>query len=390
MNDDVHGKPKRDSRANQPELTQAADPYTVPVLAKALDMLELFDPSGTPMSLAEVVRQSGVSQTTVYRILHTLCSRGYLSRTGSQYRLNRLRERPVIGFANCSRHIALAVDIQKSLEAAARAIGINLLVWDNDRDAEVAIKNAKEMIEHKVDIAVQFQLHEHIAPVILDLYSRAGIPLIAVVNPIYGAQYFGVDNYRAGISVGEALGEYARRSWRSRIDSIVVMESPRAGRMVQSRLVGAIRALESKLGSLDGVPIDHLDGGGEREPSRSAVARYFRGKTPRHVMIIAINDESAVGAAEATKRLKSRGEIAIVGYGGSAEILELIEGETTPCIGTASFRAEAYGPALINFALPLLQHRAIAPACYVPHEYLDKQSLARKSQSLSVIPAAGP
>ena len=72
-------------------LTQAADPYTIPVLAKALDLLDLFDPSGPPMTLAEVVHRSGVAQTTVYRILHTLCSRGYLSRTGAKYRLNRLR-----------------------------------------------------------------------------------------------------------------------------------------------------------------------------------------------------------------------------------------------------------------------------------------------------------
>ena len=158
--------------------------------------------------------------------------------------------------------------------------------------------------------------------------------------------------------------------------------------MVQSRLFGAIRAIESRLGGLDGVTIEHLDGGGEREPSRLAVARYLRGKTLDRIVIIAINDESAVGAAEATKRLQRRGEIVIVGYGGSAEILELIEAETTPCIGTVSFRAETYGPALINFALPLLQHRPIAPACYVPHEYLNKRALAAKSQSLSVIGSA--
>ncbi len=366
------------------QTTNGADKNIIPVLAKALDLLDSIDPEGEPTNLARIVQRTGISQTTAYRILCTLSSRGYLHRTGTEYRLNRRRRRPIIGFANCSPQIALAVDIQESLEAAARAMGVSLLVWDNARNAEIALKNAREMVRQKVDIAIEFQLYEQIAPVILDIFTRAGIPLIAVINPIYGTQYFGVNNYRAGLSAGVALSEYAKRHWQSPPSSVVLIESPRAGRMVQSRLVGAIQALEDRLGTLKGIPIQHIDGGGERAPSRVAMANYLRGRSLKRVMIIAINDESAIGAAEAARHLRTHGEIAIVGYGGSAEILELIDAQTSPCIGTVSFHAESYGPALINFALPSSQHRATAPACYVPHEYLDKESLVR-SQPVSVL-----
>src|SRR6185437_12344998 len=97
-------------------------------------------------------------------------SRGYLERSGTEYRINRLRRRPVLGFANCSRHIALAVDIQGSVEAAAHAVGVDLLILDNDRNADTAIKNAQTMVEHKVDIAIEFQLYEQVAPVISDIF----------------------------------------------------------------------------------------------------------------------------------------------------------------------------------------------------------------------------
>ncbi|MGH9700306.1 MAG: substrate-binding domain-containing protein [Candidatus Acidiferrales bacterium] len=357
----------------------------IPVLAKALDLLDCFDSEEQPANLAHIVKRTGISQTTAYRILCTLVSRGYLQRTGTQYRLNRLRRRPVIGFANCSRQIALAVDIQASVEGAARSMGVNLLIWDNDRNVEIALQNAREMVKQKVDIAIEFQLYEQIAPIILDIFSRAGIPLIAVINPIYGTQYFGVDNYRAGLSAGVALAEYAKRHWQSPPSSVVLLESPRAGRMVQSRLVGAMQALEDGLGPLGGIPIQHVDGGGERELSRIAMTDYLRGQSSKRVMIIAINDESAIGAAEATQRLRARGEIAIVSYGGSAEILELIDTQATPCVGTVSFHAENYGPALINFALPSSQDRPAGPSYYIPHEYLDKESLAGKSQSVSVL-----
>jgi ABC-type sugar transport system substrate-binding protein len=364
--------------------TPGNNKYEIPVLAKALDILDRFDPDGQPMTLAHVVSKSGISQTTAYRILQTLCSRGYIQRAGTEYRLNRFRRTPVLGFANCSRQIALAVDIQNSLEAAARAKAIEFLVWDNHRNADIALKNAHEMIERKVDVAIEFQLHEQIGPVLQDMFSRAGIPLIAVIDPIYGTPYFGVDNYRAGLSAGVALSDYAKRHWQRPPDSIVLLESPRAGRTVQSRLIGAIRALEDRLGPLDGIPVQHLDGAGEREPSRAAVADFFRGRAPKRVSIIAINDECAIGAAEAIQQSRAHREIAIVGFGGSAEILDLIEAQTSPCIGTVSFHAESYGAALINFALPSSQHPPTAPVCYMPHEYLDKESLSAKLKSASV------
>jgi ribose transport system substrate-binding protein len=367
----------------QREPTPRSNKYEIPVLAKALDVLDCFDPEGQPMTLAQVVHKSGISQTTAYRILHTLCSRGYIQRAGTEYRLNRTRRRPVLGFANCSRQIALAVDIQNSLEAASSAKGVDLLVWDNRRDADVALKNAREMIEKKIDVAIEFQLYEQIGPVLLDVFSRAGILLISVIDPIYGTPYFGVDNYQAGLSAGVALSEHAKRHWQRPPDSILLLESPRAGRTVQSRLVGAKRALEDRLGTLDGITVQHLDVSGEREPSRAVVANYFRGLSSKRVLIIAINDECALGAAEAFGSTRSRGEVAIVGFGGSAEILELIDAQTSPCIGTVSFHAENYGPALVNFASPSSQHSASGPACYMPHEYLDKESLSAKLQFTS-------
>src|SRR5205807_5167902 len=109
------------------------------------------------------------------------------------------------------------------------------------RNAETAIKNATAMALGKVDIAVEFQLFEHVAPVIADIFSRAGIPLISMVNPHHGSLYFGVDNYRAGFSAGLALAEHAARHWRGLPDVVLLMESPRAGRTVQSRLVGVLR-----------------------------------------------------------------------------------------------------------------------------------------------------
>src|SRR5208337_1203633 len=190
---------------------------------------------GQALNLKEVIQKTGLPHTTVFRILHTLVSREYLTQTGHLYRINKSRRRLRFGFA---------VEIQRSLEKATAAAGIDLVVWDNDRDADKAIKNAEEMSAQNVDLAIEFQLFEQVAPVIADVFARAGIPVISIVNPHHGSLYVGVDNYRAGFSAGVALGEYAAKHWRDKIDALLLLESPPAGRTVQSRLVGVLRGVE--------------------------------------------------------------------------------------------------------------------------------------------------
>jgi ribose transport system substrate-binding protein len=286
---------QRSSEASQ--TTRKTDKYWVPIVAKTLDLLDCFGPGEESLTLEEVVQRTGIPHTTAYRILHTLRSRDYLRQSGRLYRLNRVRKRLKLGFANLSKQISLAVEIERSLEKATAAAGIDLFVWDNDRNAETAIRNAEAMTRNKVDIGIEFQLFEQVAPVIADIFSRSGIPLISVVNPHHGTLYFGVDNYRAGFSAGMALAEYASKRWGGQPDAVVLLKSPRAGRTVQSRLIGVLRGIEERLGPLAEKFVEHLDGGGDKATSRSAVKSFVRRRPRRKVLIAGINDESAIGGS---------------------------------------------------------------------------------------------
>jgi hypothetical protein len=67
-------------------------------------------------------------------------------------------------------------------------------------------------------------------------------------------------------------------------------------------------------------------------------------------------------------------KIAVVGHGGSDEILKSVADPTSPCLGTVSFRAELYGPGLIEFVVSIIQGRAAHPTHYVAHEFVGKKS----------------
>ena len=62
--------------------------YLIPILSKALDVLELLEQTGGPITLEDVYQQTKISKTSVYRILKTLVHRGYVAQGQSgQYRL---------------------------------------------------------------------------------------------------------------------------------------------------------------------------------------------------------------------------------------------------------------------------------------------------------------
>jgi ribose transport system substrate-binding protein len=358
------------------DITRRSDKYWVPVVAKAIDVLDCFESDLERLTLEQVVQRTHVPHTTAYRILHTLVIKDYLHQAERTYRLNGSRRRFKLGFANLSKQISLAVEIQNSLERAAAAQGLHLFVWDNNRDADTAIRNAQAMVDEKVDVAVEFQLFEHVAPVIADILSRAHIPLISIVNPHHGTLYFGVNNYRAGHCAGRSLAEYAADHWHGPPDSLLLVESPHAGRTVQSRLIGVLRGIEERLGPLGDKHVHHLDGGGERATSCAAVENFFRRHSPRHVLIAGLNDESAMGAADAEQSMRDA-NVAIVGHGGSPEMMALIADPNSPCIGTVSFRAQLYGPELVRFAQSVVQGGSVTAAKYVPHEFLGKAALTK-------------
>ncbi len=371
---------KSNLKAGIAEGNRETDKYWVPIVGKTIDLLDCFSSAAEWLSLEEVVRRTKIPHTTAYRILHTLVCRNYLQQSGRVYRLNRMRRSLKLGFANLSMRISLAVEIQRSLEKASSAAGIDLVIWDNDRDADTAIRNAEAMVKDKIDLAIEFQLFEQVAPVIADIFSRSGIPLISVVNPHHGTLYFGVDNYRAGFCAGMALAEYATKHWLGRVDLLVLLESPRAGRTVQSRLVGVLKGVEERLGPLPKHSVHHIDGGGDKPTAKAAVEEFLSQRKARRVLVAGINDESAIGAAQAAAQARRNQEIAIVGHGGSSEMTEVIADPQSACIGTVSFRPDLYGPELVSFGMPILQGRSSAPARYVPHEFLGKNLPARRDQ----------
>jgi ribose transport system substrate-binding protein len=242
------------------------------------------------------------------------------------------------------------------------------MVRDNRYDADTAVKNAREFVKEGVDLVVEFQIEEHVAPSIAHIISRAGIPLIAIDIPHPHASYFGVDNFQVGFEAGELLAQHATSKWKKKVDWVLGLDVAEAGAFVQSRITGAFEGIRSLLPEIPQESFVRLDGRGMRETSARVVGEFFKrhARTDR-ILVAAATDTSALGALQATLDAQREKNVAIVGQDCIPEVLEELKKPQSPVIGSISHEAHTYGPRLIQLGVAILRGHTVPPYNYVQH-----------------------
>ena len=344
--------------------------YFIPILSKALDVLEVLQKSERPMPLEAIYQSTHISKTTVYRILKTFVHRGYLAQ--SQDGLYRLAARPRkvrFGFGKQSGDMPFSEAVTASLQDAATQAGVDLLVLDNRYDAATAVQVAEEFVKNRVDLVIEFQIDQGVAPIIADKIAVAGIPLIAVDIPHPHATYFGVDNYRVGVEAGALLAEYVIEKWEGKVDWVLGLDIENAGPLVQSRITGAFQAIRNQVPGLPVEKFVRADVRGMRDSSYRLIADFMkRHPKDRHILIAAATDSSALGALDAVREQKRERHVAIAGQDCIPEAIEEMKRADTPWIGSVSHEAGTYGPRLIQLGLSILRGLTVPPYNYVEHK----------------------
>ena len=366
---------------NTPPRTGPQRLYLIPVLSKALDILELLQSENRPKSLEEIYQKTNISKTTVYRILKTFTHRGYLAQSeNGLYRLVTRPRKVRFGFAGESSEMPFSEAVRESLAAAAASAGVDLLVMDNKYDAATALRNAEEFVKQGVDLVIEFQIDQQIAPVIADKIHGAGIPLVAVDIPHPHATFFGVDNFRVGFEAGALLAQHAKNEWRGRVSWAIGLDIQEAGPLVQSRMTGAFAGIRSKLPNLPESKYVLLNADGLRGKSHRLVKEFLR-RHPREtgILVAAATDTSGLGALQAVREAKREKDVVIVGQDCIPEALDEMEVPGSPLIGSVSHEAASYGPQLIQLGLAILNGQTLPPYHYVRHRLVTASRLAKRA-----------
>lgn len=351
--------------------------YLIPVLSKALDVLELLQVDNQALTLEAIHKQTGTSKTTVYRVLKTLVHRGYIAQSqDGTYRQVMRPKKLRFGFGGQSAEMPFSNEVGRSLRDAAAAVSVDLMVLDNKYDAATAVANAEEFIQNRVDLIIEFNVEQEVAPIIGDKVAAAKIPLIAIDIPHPNGTYFGVDNYRVGVEAGEVLAAHAQTEWNSKVTWVLGLDLPEAGSLVQGRVSGAFEAIRAALPHLPIESYVRMDGRGMRDRSHKLVADFLeRHPNARRILIAAATDTSALGAVDAAREKKRQRHVAVVGQDCIDEAVLEMRRPSSPLIASVSHETSTYGPSIMHLGLALIKGQTVPPYNYVVHRLVTRRSL---------------
>jgi ribose transport system substrate-binding protein len=351
---------------------QGRDPYLVKSVVHSSKILSAFRSAGEALPLREIVTRSGLPKTMAFRLLYTLEKCGMIEKLGAnlyQSSFRPLKQRLCrLGYAAQGTDYQFSREVTTSLERAAQAEGIELISLDNRYNAKIAQRNADLLVREKVDLAIEFQTDETVAPIVAAKYREAGIPMIAIDIPHPGATYYGANNYEAGLIGGRYLGRWVKEHWHSELDEIILLELPRAGNLPQMRLTGMLVGINLVLPTAKNSRVSHLNGDGDLGASFEVVRKHIRGSRSRRLVVGAINDVSAIGALRAFEEAGRADTCAVIGQNASPEGRAELREPNTRLVGSVAFFPERYGPDLIKVSLDILNKRPVPPAVFVEHK----------------------
>ncbi|HEY7462343.1 MAG TPA: substrate-binding domain-containing protein [Gemmatimonadota bacterium] len=358
----------------------APEPYLVRSVVHAAQVLGAFQSPGEVLRLRDVVQRTRFGKGMCFRLLHTLHHCGLLEKVdASGYRLVseiRRRKRYRIGYAAQGGESSFAREVHLSLQRAAEREDVELIVVSNRYQPKVALRNAEQLIRESVDLVIEFQTDEAVAPAIAARYLEAGIPLVAIDIPHPGATYFGANNYQAGLLAGRYLGQWAKSRWDGNVGEILLLELARAGSLVHARLSGVVAGLKETLHQgVEARPVISLDGDGQFRTSLEKVRKHLRGSKAQHVLIGAANDPSALGASRAFEEAGRAGTCAIVGQNAEPDARAELRRPRTPLIASVGYFPERYGDGLIKLAVDILAHRQTPPALFIRHHLITTENV---------------
>jgi ribose transport system substrate-binding protein len=353
--------------------TSDGAPYIVRSVVHAYQVLRAFQSSGEALRLRDVVQRTSLGKGLCFRLLHTLHHIGLVEKVdATRYRLTSeigRRKRHRIGYAAQGQGTSFPREVLASLQRAADRESVELIVLDNRYQPKVALRNAEHLVRERVDLVIEFQTDEAVAPAIASTYLEAGIPLIAIDVPHPGATYFGANNYQAGLLAGRCLGQWAKSHWHGRVEEVLLLELARAGSLVRARTAGALAGLRESLHeALEACPVVSIDCDGQFKTALEKVRKHIRRSKARYVVVGAANDPSALGATRAFQEAGQAGTCAVVGHNAEPDARAELREPRTPFVASVAFFPERYGDGLIKLAFDILAHRPVPPALFTHHQ----------------------
>jgi len=219
------------------------------------------------------------------------------------------------------------VELRHGFELAARTLPVDMVFFDNAGDPARAIANAEAAVAAQVELLIEYNADTEANAEIARRLAAAGIPVLALVDPVPGAPLYGPDNLAAGRIAGRALGAFAQENWADEpVLAVLIGDLSDSGPAVAGRVQGINEGVHETLPLLTFAP---LDTGGQPVRADALLTKFLRMQRGR-LLIATLDDLAAVYAKNAIEMNRRQSDCVIVSqgldrniHGGASEKKEL-------------------------------------------------------------------
>jgi len=292
------------------------------------------------------------------------------------------QRRWVVAFANATEQPGVTLEgtgftgaeVHGSFDLAVRQYPIDLVFYDNQRDDMRAVANAEAAIARKVDLYIQYHRGAAANATVAQKLKAAGIPVLAVNYPVPGAPLYSVDNTAAGRLAGEALAEFAARSWAGQpMVAVVIGRVSDAADRVPERVQSVTETLRKRLPA---ARLRTLDTQGNPAQVATLLGGFLVGQPSRKILIAATDDATALAAKAAVEAAGRLRDSAIVSHGvdrsihGGANDRKEIDpsNRASIVIGSVAFYLDRVGYEVLPLAQRMLRGEPVPALTATPHK----------------------
>jgi ribose transport system substrate-binding protein len=294
------------------------------------------------------------------------------------------QRRWVVAFANVTEEPGVTLEgtgftgaeIRESFRLAGRQYPIDLVFYDNQRDDARAVANADAAVARQVDLYVQYHRGAAANATVAQKLKAAGIPVLAVNYPVPGAPLYSLDNAAAGRVAGEALAEFAARTWSGQpIVAVVIGRVSAAAERVPERVRGVVETLRRRLPA---ARLTTLDTQGNPAQVAPLLGAFLAAQPARKILVAATDDVTALAAKSAVEAAGRTRDTVIVSHGvdrsihgGANDRKELDPNNRgSIVIGSVAFYLDRMGYEVLPLVARMLRGEPVPALTSTPHKLI--------------------
>lgn len=275
-----------------------------------------------------------------------------------------------VGFANINEKGSFGKMVLQNMKDIAAERGYDLICVDNNSDGATAVQNADTLISMDIDIMIEFNVDQSVAPVIMEKFNDAGIPVVAIDIVHEGAIFFGADNAYAGKLAGETAGEWIKANWDGEVEYVVLIIQPVSGEAVAPRVKMFPEGIRSVGIEFGDDQIVEIDGQNDAQFTQARFADFLLAHPDaKKIAVATINDVAASGVYAAAETAGRADQIVLVSQNATADFVEplyAVDGDTN-WIASIAYFPNRYGEFVFNIVDKMVANEELEDVYYIDH-----------------------